>query len=316
MRGPALAYTPDAIWRSRQIADRLRLASGVIYLIDRSARGGGGRVIGDPTRYWAYDARVSPTGDLVAFHGKMTSSDATGEGVGVLDTDGQFITFIPFGETFAWSPRGAQLAVTRTGADEFGRSFRRGLVVWNRKLGARQPFEVSPSRVGWAGEDSLLLQLGDRVDVIDPRNGTRATVGHHGTVVSPDGLYSIWPGEGGRNTQILDDETNRDVTSRLFGPLERQGLHEIRSAFWVLGGGADHFMCVSGSDHVYLDNPRCVTAIIDADTGETIASFPGEALGPTGDGKMTVVLRHESNRLEAVNLEEIVRRWIRRGVFY
>jgi len=288
------------------------VAPGAIYLVERS--GNGGSVVGNTKEYWAYDARVSPTGDLVAFHGRVNGWD--GEGIGVFNTNGVLITFVPRGVTFAWSPRGTRLAVTLAGTDGFGAPVRRGLTLWNRKFGSQRSFRALPSRVGWAGEDSLLLQLGDRVDVIDPRSGARATAGHHGTIVSPDGFYSMWPGEGGRNTRVIEDETNLDVTSRLFGPLERQGLHEIRSAFWVRGTGADHFMCVSGSDHVFFDNPRCITAIIDADTGETIGSFPGEALGPTGDSRMAVVLRHETGLLETVNMEEIVRRWVRSGGYY
>jgi hypothetical protein len=120
-------------------------------------------------------------------------------------------------------------------------------------------------------------------------------------------------GEANHDTQIIEDESGLDVTGRLFDPLRSQGLVQIRSAFWVRGRGADHLMCVSGSDNLYGGHPRCVTAIIDAETGETIADFPGEALGPTGDGRMTVVLRHESNRLQTVNLERLVRRWSRGG---
>jgi hypothetical protein len=190
------------------------------------------------------------------------------------------------------------------------------VVLWDRRRRSARTIEADPSRVGWAGEDSLLLQLGHRVESIDPRGGVSVPTGHHGTVVSPDGLYSIWPGEGGRNTQIIEDETNRDVTSRLYAPVERRGLHEIRSIFWIQGDGLDHFMCVSGSDHLYAGSPRCITAIVDAATGEAIAEFPGEAIGPTGDGKMTVVLRHETDLLETVDLEGLVRRWLRGEDYY
>jgi len=317
-QGSALAFTPDAIWSRGQIVTRLGLRSGAIYLIDCSAPTGGGRIVGDPKKYWAYDAKISPTGDLVAFHGGTTASGADGadEGIGVIDMDGAIVAFIRMGVDFAWSLEGTRLAVALSRMDPFGSSGRRGLVVWDRRHGSTRTFEALPSRVGWASEDSLFLQLGDRVDVIDPRSGVRARVGHHGTRASPDGLYSIRPGGDGQNTKIVEDETGLDVTSRLFGPLERKGLHEIRSAFWVCGGGSDHFMCVSGSEHVYGDDPLCMTAIIDAGTGETIAEFPGEAIGPTSDGKVTVVLRHETDRLEAVNLEEMVRRWFRGGESY
>jgi hypothetical protein len=233
----------------------------------------------------------------------------------VLDTDGELATYFPRGATFAWSPGGTRLAVIVPGTGAPGSFAGPGLILWDRRNRSVRTFGVLPSRVGWAGEDSLLLQLGDRVDVIDPASGLSARTGHHGTIVSPDGLYSM-RSEADHETQIIEDESGLDVTDRLFGPPRSHGLLQIRSAFWVLGDGADHLMCVSGSDNLYGGNPRCVTAIIDASTGETIETFPGEALGPTGDGKMTVVLRHESSRLETVNLERIVRRWTESGEFY
>jgi hypothetical protein len=317
-RHPALAYTPGAIWSQGDIPGRLGVATDAIYLIDRTARPvGGGRVLGDPKSYRAYDAKISPRGDLVAFLGApATRSWRAGDGVGVLDSDGELITYIPGGATFAWSPKGTRLAVVLPGEGRTRSSAGGGMVLWNRRDRSARTIWFFPSRVGWAGEDSLLLQLGDHVEALDPRSGVSARTGHHGTVVSPDGLYSIWPGEGGRNTRIIEDETNRDVTRRLYAPVERRGLHEIRSIFWIQGGGSDHFMCVSGSDHVYGESPRCITAIVDAATGEAIPEFPGEAIGPTGDGTMTVVLRHETDRLETVDLAGLVRRRLQGGDYY
>jgi hypothetical protein len=312
----ALVYTPGALWNRGDIAARLGVAMGAIYVIDRPTRAGsGGRIFGDPRQYWAHDARVSPSGDLVAFHGRMTTSRARSatDGVGVLDTNGELVTYFPRGETFAWSPRGTRLAVIVPGTGARESSAGRSLILWDRLSRSVRTFNTLPSRVGWAGEDSLLLQLEDGVDVIDTWTGVSTRTGHHGTVVSPDGLYSM---RVDRDTQIIEDESGQEVTGRLFNPLRRQGLVQIRSAFWVWGDGADHLMCVSGSDNLYGDNPQCVTAIIDAESGETIADFPGEALGPTGDGRMTVVLRHESSRLETVDLEGIVRRWTRGGEYY
>jgi hypothetical protein len=315
----ALAYTPGALWDHGDIAARLGVATGAIYVTNRPGRAGrarrGGRIVGDPKQYWAHDARLSPTGDLVAFHGRVTrllaEHPGSGDGVGVLNTDGDLVLYIPRGGSFAWSPRGMQLAVllTEPGPLSIGRM----VMLWDRRDSSVRIYGAFPSRVGWAGEDSLLFQIGDRVDVVDRHSGESARTGHHGTIVSPDGLYSMRAGEANHDTQIVEDESGLDVTNRLFDPLRRQGLLQIRSAFWVRGRNADHFMCVSGSDNLYGGHPRCVTAIIDAGTGETIADFPGEALGPTGDGRMTVVLRHESNRLQTVNLERLVRRWSRGG---
>jgi hypothetical protein len=317
-QGAALAYTPASLWGAG-ITQRLRVQPEAIYMIDRSAREeSAGRVFGDPRLYTAYDARVSPTGDLVAFHGTMKTLGprGTGEGIGVLGPAGEIVAFLPRGMSFAWSPEGTRLAVVVLRNEASESSARWGVMLWDRRDYSVGILDTVPSRVGWAGEDSLLLQLGDRVASVDCCIGQLSTTGHHGTLVSPDGLYSMWPGEGGRDTRVFEDETNRDVTDRLFGPLRDQGLREIRSAFWVWGVGADHFMCVSGSDHLYLGTPRCVTEVIDADTGETIGSFPGEALGPSGDGRTTVVLHHDSYGFETVNLEEIVQRWIDDHPYY
>ena len=315
-RGSVLAFTPKAIWNNGVIGSRLGIAEGSIYLLERpSGPSVRGRVIGDVKEYFAYDARVSPTGDLVAFHGRLAPDAMAGDGVGVFNTEGKLLTFIRGGATFSWSPRGTRLAVSLAGADRYGRPIRRGVVLW-RKSGPQKTFDDAPSRVGWAGEDSLLLQLGRRVEVINLRSGRRKKSGHHGTVVSPDGFYSMWPGENGENTRVIDDETGEDVTSRFWGPLEREGLREIRSAFWVRGRDADHYMCVSGTDHVYVGTPRSKTIIIEADTGETIAEFPGEAIGPTGDNRSAVVLRHESGLLNKVDLEGHVMRWIQSNKYY
>jgi hypothetical protein len=70
------------------------------------------------------------------------------------------------------------------------------------------------------------------------------------------------------------------------------------------------------SDPEIVRDGTLIAGGVDAETGETIASFPGESIGPSSDGRTTVVLRHESNLMETVNLEEIVRRWIRGGEFY
>ncbi len=316
-RGSVLAFTPNAIWNNGVIGSRLGIAEGSIYLLERpSGPSVRGRVIGNTKEYFAYDARVASTGDLVAFHGRVSSDAWTGEGVGVLNAEGTLVAFVRDGVTFAWSPRATGLAITLAASDWRGEPIRRGLVLWNARVGSEHSFEGRPSRVGWAGENSLLLQLGDRVEVIDLRTGSRKRSRHHGTVVSPDGLYSMWPGENGENTKVIDDETGEDVTSRFWGPLEREGLREIRSAFWVRGHGADHYMCVSGTDHVYVGTPRSKTIIIEADTGETIAEFPGEAIGPTGDNRSAVVLRHESGLLNKVDLEGPVLRWNRVGRYY
>jgi hypothetical protein len=308
-RGSALAYTPQAIWPGGNIAERLGVSSGAIYLIDRSkVDRGGGKVVGNIKKHWAYDAKLSPAGDLVAFHGRALDSqgNVTKEGIGVLDLNGRLLTFVPRGVTFAWNPKGTHLAMTVLGMSMSNRTIPHGLVLWSRKGRSSWASYTLPSRVGWA-RDSLLLQIGDRVEVFNRKRGRSTPTGHHGTVVSPDGLYSMWPGEGGANTRIIEDETNRDVTRLLFGHMEKQGLHEIRSAFWVQGEGADHLLCVSGSDHVFGENPSCKTAIVDAETGKAIAEFPGEALGPTGNGRKTVVLRHESDRFETVDLEGLIR---------
>ena len=319
VRSSAFAFTPNAIWSRGSIVKRLGLESGAIYRIESqssldptsSARNQIGMVVGDPDTYRAYDARASAAGGLVAFHGTVASHD--GEvGIGVLDAAGALLAFVPGGIQFAWSPRGTWLAVARSG----GSRGRAGLLLWNSRKRSLRTVQASPSRVGWIGEDSLLVQLEDRVAAVNPGSGSIVRTGHHGTVVSPDRLYSMWPGEGGRDTQIIEDRSGRDITDVLFDPLRRQGLREIRSAFWVHGGGSDHLMCVSGTDDVYGPHPHSKTAIIDAESGEMIALFPGEAIGPTADGTKTVVLRHGSYHFEAIDLEDIARHWIWEDGFY
>ena len=317
----ALAYTPGATWgpSGGGITSRLGVTPAAIYLIDpSSALGGPGRLVGDPRRYWSFDSRVSPRGNLIAFSGRTgeyaSMEGAGGEGVGVMDLNGRVLTFIYGGSTFAWSPGGRWLAVVVN--KHISSRSTPGLALWNARTHSDRRFHEHPSRVGWVSEDALLLQLEDQVDVLNPQTGSRTRTPHHGTVVSPDGLYSMWPGEGGENTKVIDDATGEDITSRLFGPMERKGLRQIRSAFWIRGDGAEHLMCVSGSDNVYGEHPRCRTGIVDAATGEMIVVFPGEAIGPTADGRTTVVLRHELGALQAVSFEEMLRDTAPEGQFY
>jgi len=320
-RGQACAYTPLAVWGApgEGIAARLGTVPGAIYLFDPTDRSGGvGRLIGDPKQYWAFDARVSPTGDWIAFHGRVHASESPrlNEGIGVMSSAGKPVRYFPHGASFAWSPSGTWLAVGEDRRIESGSPALPGLYLWNRHNNAIQTSLVQPSHMGWLGEESLLVQLGDHVEVINPRTGSRSSTGYHGTIVSSDGLYSLWPGENGLNTKVFEEETGSDVTERLFGPMTGRGLNQIRSAFWLRGKNSSHFMCVSGCDNVYGSDPRCTTAIIDAETGEILVEFPGEALGPSGDGKSAVLLRHATDHMESVNMEAMVRLLVRPSAFY
>jgi hypothetical protein len=310
-RGSACAYTPLAVWgqAGKPIADRLGVTPGVIYVFDPSAGSDApGRAI--PRSCGVADAKVSPGGDLVAFHGTLEENKTRrGDGVGVTDEYGTILVFVPGGETFAWSPRGGWLAVVVDGAP-------RTLAVWNCRTRSLKTYHVTPSRVGWSDEDALLLQMGHTVVALDPGSGSRSKTGHHGTLVSSDKRYSMWPGQDGLDTAIFDDETGADITARLFGPFRQRGLGEIRSAFWLKGEGTARLMCVSACDHVCGENPTCTTAIVDARTGETIVEFPGEALGPSGDGKTVILLRHSTYRMLGVNAEEMVRLLTSPRTFY
>jgi|GEM_PF-7074604 len=318
-QGQACAYVPQAVWaRGDGITTRLGTSRGTIYVFhpSTSARDAG-RPIPKPKEYWAYDAKLSPQGDLTAFYGEFPSTiGGPGRGVGVVDRDGTIVEWIECGEALSWSPDGRWLAVVLSKWGKGGGPTDRRLALWNRRTGSVRMFDAAPSHVGWASEDSLLLQLGNAVDVIDPRTGNRSGTGHHGTIVSTDGLYALWPGENGQNTKVFEEETGYDVTIRLFGPMTQRGLGEIRSAFWMRGEGSDHFMVVSGCDHVYGPSPTCKTAIVDARTGEIVVEFPGEALGPTGDGKSAVLLRHGSYEMEGVDLEALLGLFRRPGGYY
>jgi hypothetical protein len=319
-----LAYTPDAIWGAGAgaTAGLSEIQDGAIHLFDGMTPAG--RVLGDLRLYRASDAKIARSGDLVAFIGRLAGTGARraarargmDRGVAVYDTSGRALATFPEANSFSWSPDGAQLAVVYPRMKSIGGARAKGVALWNRRTRATRSFALFPSRAGWAGRDSLLLQFSDRVDRLDPVRGKAAPTGHYGTVIAPDGLYSMRPGELGRDTRITEDETGADVTERIFGSMLERNLGQIRAAFWVRVRGADHLMCVSGCDDIYGSDPRCTTEIIDVGTLETIASFPGEAIGPSADEQSVTVLRRDLGRLVAVDLRPLVRRWVGEGTFH
>jgi hypothetical protein len=231
-----------------------------------------------------------------------------------MDTAGTLVADFPRGRSYAWSPDGTRLAVVsaRPPAQRVGGlraknpRNRFGVAIWDRRNNSVRAYAQWPSRAAWAGNDSLLLQMPDRVVVLDPRRGSVSPSGHNGTIVSPDSRYAMWPGEGGQNTRIFHEDSGARVTDALFGRYEEKGLGQIRSAFWVRGRGAGHLMCISACDAIQDERPRCRTEVIDAETHEILDSFPGEALGPTADGRGVVVFRRSRGRLEFHDLRPVV----------
>ena len=329
------AYTPEAIWGlgGEDASGLSGLRGGAIYLFDGAK--GAGKVLGDPRRYYARDTKVAPQGDMVAFVGRIATRGAApaqakgnvakrraafgpemAEGVAVCDTLGRSLALFPGAQSFSWSPDGAQLAVLYPRMKAVGGARRHGLALWNRATRKTRSFALFPSRAGWAGADSLLLQYADRVDVLDMRSGKGAPTGHLGTVVSPDGLFSIRPGGFGRETQIHQDEAGASLVERLFDPFHRRGLAQIRAAFWVRVPGADRLLCLSACDDIYAPEPQCVTEIVDIGSMEVIASVPGEALGPSANERGVTVLRRDLKSLLLLDLQPLVKEWVGEGEFY
>jgi hypothetical protein len=314
-----IAYVPGAIW-----GDYLEAATGGLTLQPKAIHwfdgsDAMGRVIGDVERYQADDAKAAPREALVAFVGTYAAYPATTltPGVAVMDTVGTILADFPRGKSYAWSPDGTRLAVvfpreapTRSrGRRANVTRYRPGVAVWDRRTGAVSSFSEWPSRAAWNGNDSLLLQFPDRVVVLDTRKAAVAATGHHGTIVSPDFRYALWPGEGGDNTRIYREETGRRITNAIFGPFVDEEKGQIRSAFWVRGRGADHLLCVCACDGIQFPEPSCRTDVIDVETRTTVASFPGEALGPSADERGTVVFLRGEGRLEFHDLRDVVREY-------
>jgi hypothetical protein len=317
-----IAYVPAAIWGEYLDAATggLKLTPHAIYWFDGSDAMG--RILGDLERYQADDAKAAPREPLVAFVGRYAAdpSNTLMPGVAVMDTAGALVADFPRATSYAWNPDGTRLVVVSPrelaprGRARRGRAprasaprYRPGITVWDRRDNSVRSFPQWPSRAAWAGNDSLLLQLTDRVLVLDPRSGATSASAHNGALVSPDSRYALWPGEGGENTRVFREESGARVTDALFGSFQDRGLAQIRSAFWVRGRGADHLMCVSACDGIQNERPRCRTELIDAETLETLDSFPGEALGPTADERGAIVFRRSRGGLEFHDLRPAVR---------
>lgn len=316
-----IAYVPDAIWGPwlESAVGELDLKRHAIYWFD--GENAMGRVIGDLERYEANDAKAAPREPIVAFVGRFATypSNTLAAGVAVMDTTGALLADFPHGRAYAWSPDGGRLAVlfakeplprgrARRGKKAAVR-YRPGVTVWDRQNGSVRTFGHWPSRLAWAGNDSLLLQLPDSVAAIDVRTGKAVATELKGTILSPDARYALWPGEGGENTRIFHEPADARVEDDVFGPYRDRELGQIRSAFWVRARGAGHLMCVSACDAIQYPSPECRTDIVDVATGETVDSFRGEALGPTADERGVIVFRRARGRLEFHDLRPVAGEW-------
>ena len=328
-----IAYVPAAIWGDylEPATARLALTPHAIYWFE-GADSSMGRILGDLERYQADDAKAAPREPMVAFVGRYAAypSNNLVPGVAVMDTAGALVADFPRGRSYAWSPDGTRLvilfarealprgrgaraasaagrAASGAGRAKAAARYRPGVSVWDRRDGSVRSFARWPSRAAWAGNDSLLLQFPDSVLVLDAGTGKTARTGHNGTIVSSDSRYALWPGEDGENTRVFEEESGRRITDAVFGPFQQSGKGQIRSAFWVRGRGADHLMVVCGCDGIQFPEPSCRTRVIDVETLRSVASFRGEALGPTADERGVVVFRRDRGRLEYHDLRPVAR---------
>jgi hypothetical protein len=311
-----IAYVPAAIW-GRDVdaaVGELHLDAHAIYWFEGTDSMG--RVIGDRERYEADDAKAAPREPLVAFVGRYSGAptEPMAVGVAVMDTTGALIADFPHGQTYSWSPDGTRLAVVSPREalpQRKGRKgkvqYRPGVTVWNRTDGSVRSFAHWPTRAGWIGEDSLLLQLPDTVVVLDAEKGTVKPIKHRGTVISPDSRFAMWPGVGGLDTQLYDEESGAPITEAMFGPLQKGDRGQVRSAFWLRGRGSDHLMCGSACDAIQFQKPNCRTKVVDAESKKILASFPGEALGPTADERGVVVFHRTKGTLEFCDLRPVIK---------
>ncbi|HTM01498.1 MAG TPA: hypothetical protein VL503_10300 [Candidatus Omnitrophota bacterium] len=319
-----IAYVPAAIWGDYLVPATagLTLTPHAIYWFegDDSSMG---RVLGDLERYQADDAKAAPREPMVAFVGRYAAypSNTLAPGVAVMDTTGALIADFPRGRSYAWSPDGTRLVVlfpkeplprgraaraaSAAGRVKAATRYRPGISVWDRRDGSVRSFARWPSRAAWAGNDSLLLQFQDSVLVLDASTGKTDRTGHNGTIVSSDSRYALWPGEDGEDTRVFEEVSGQRITDAVFGPFQRSGKGQIRSAFWVRGRGAGHLMVVCGCDGIQFPEPSCRTRVIDVETLHSVASFRGEALGPTADERGVVVFRRDLGRLEYHDLRPL-----------
>jgi hypothetical protein len=311
-----IAYVPAAVW-GRDLdsaAGELGLDRNAIYWFDGSDSMG--RVIGDRERYEAEDAKAAPREPLVAFSGRYSGAptEPMAVGVAVMDTTGALIADFPHGQGFAWSPDGARLAVISPREalpQRKGRKskpqYRPGVTVWDRNDGSMRSYAHWPSRAAWSGPDSLFLQMPDSVVVLDVTSGKVAPTMHRAAAVSPDSRYAFWVGAGAMDARIYSEESGAAITDELIAPLQKGDRGQIRYLFWVRGRGASHLLCGSACDSIQFEKPNCRTKVVDAESKKILASFPGEAIGPTADERGVIVFHRASRTLEFQDLRATVR---------
>jgi hypothetical protein len=311
-----IAYVPAAVWGRdlESAAGELNLDRNAIYWFDGTDSMG--RVIGDRERYEAEDAKAAPREPLVAFSGRYSGAptEPMAVGVAVMDTTGALIADFPHGQGFAWSPDGARLAVIspreplpqrkgRKGKPQY----RPGVTVWDRSDGSMRSYAHWPSRAAWSGPDSLFLQMPDSVVVLDVTSGKVAPTMHRAAAVSPDSRYAFWVGAGPMDARIYNEESGAPITDEVVAPLQKGDRGQIRYLFWVRGRGASHLLCGSACDSIQFEKPSCRTKVVDAESKKILASFPGEAIGPTADERGVIVFHRASRTLEFQDLRATVR---------
>ena len=279
LRGDAIVILPSQILvggHPVQVGE-IPLGQNSPYLFEGLASRAGRR-IPVPNIHVLRSAVLSPDGRRVAYVAK--------EGVIVADLSGHELGREDHAVGARWSHSGDVLALL-LGPPERPWQLD-GLAIWDLKKSTIL-YHDYVDRVDWGANDSVYFgrSTGEYWATHWAGAGPERT-SHHGIHVSPDGLYS-WdrPGPHWSGIRIFHDRSNVDLAGPIFSNLGKFIPRHAADPFWVSGSG--HLLCISGCGEMTKPNTPaewvCRTAIVDVLTCETVMSWPGMALGPSGDGR-------------------------------
>ena len=252
-----------------------------------------------PSGYWASEAALNRTGDLIAIT-CVTGDSERRPSVLVADTSGAIVETFSGKARFRWNRDGTRLALI--GKD---------VTIWDRRKGVTSKILIGADDESWSASGILMLRSHDRVLAFDPRSGDTTSTRHMAVDLSPDGRYSIDGVHYYAGTRVFDDRMQANITSCGWGEVSGLAGNLSADPFWSLAPDEPHHLWVNRCDSRFLGLEEgklagCDMALIDVDRMELVDAIEGKLLGRTADGRCAVVLR--GSKFIVISLEPRTRR--------
>jgi hypothetical protein len=292
---PVLAFTTDQIrcCDNAMFVAALGYHPGLVYMVEA-----GGRLRAlpnNPPDYWASEAELNRTADLIAIAGVTGDSERT-PSIFVMNTSGAVVEHFKDRARFRWSRDGTRLALIGSA----------NVAIWDRRKGLICNVPVSADDEAWAESGALMLRSHNRVVNVDPQSGDTTLTRHMAVDVSPNGQYSIDGTHFYAGPRVFDDRMQANITRCGWGEVGDIAGGLSGDPFWSTAFGQPHHLWVNRCDPRFLGLEEgrlagCDLALIDVDQMKLVDAIEGKLVGRTVDGHSVVVLR--GNKFSVVSLE-------------